>query len=544
MFTNLEWDNIDCLEETLTGEGTTHRVNGIAVQPRVYGPQLPCAELPAITKRKQRTITHEVQPLTTYIAGERVGPQVLHASDDTNNFHKEAEKARKKDLVWLAARRTDAEDHQRVPSWTGFNIATRSEEPVFKDVVAYLPTINVPATELTTVNEILRQSEDIRRRLNLQEVVVVMDQALYAKACEVTWKNRDVYDYIILRLGTFHTICNLLSIIGKRFQDAGLRDICIEFGILAEGSVSSVIEGKMYNRAVRVHKYIYEALLRLIWKQLIPWVSANHANKVCDVRLVEAEVDGMAEALSQEQLDTILGSHSLLQVYQLWDQYLQYLRTENGDLSAFWMSYIDIVEDVLLGLIRASREGNWLLHLHAIRQMIPWCFAYDKINYARYLPVYYAEMTNLPSEHPDVYSNFMAGKFAVQLAEESPFGRIPVDQTTEVTVNKDTKTSGGVTKFSLKTGAVNRFYMTAEYRCSFLARLRDMVQVKRPSYHHDELLSTRKVKDEKAVTAVESLIESWSNPFVESKQLVSISPATEAPEDVTLDLMRAREIGE
>ena len=71
--------------------------------------------------------------------------------------------------------------------------------------------------------------------------------------------------------------------------------------------------------------------------------------------------------------------------------------------------------------------------------MIPWCFAYDKINYARYLPLYYAEIMNLPSEHPDVYGNFMAGNFAVQLAEGSPFGRIPVDQATEVTVNTDTK---------------------------------------------------------------------------------------------------------
>ena len=103
------------------------------------------------------------------------------------------------------------------------------------------------------------------------------------------------------------------------------------------------------------------------------------------------------------------------------------------------MSYIDIVGDVLLGLIRASREGNWQLHLYAIRDMIPWCFAYDKINYARYLPVYYAQMINLPSEHANlpseyrnVYSNFMNGKFSVQ-----PFGRIPVDQTTEVTDNKD-----------------------------------------------------------------------------------------------------------
>ena len=33
VFTNLAWDNIDRLEETLSGQGTSHRVNGIAVQP-------------------------------------------------------------------------------------------------------------------------------------------------------------------------------------------------------------------------------------------------------------------------------------------------------------------------------------------------------------------------------------------------------------------------------------------------------------------------------------------------------------------------------
>ena len=28
-----------------------------------------------------------------------------------------------------------------------------------------------------------------------------------------------------------------------------------------------------------------------------------------------------------------------------------------------------------------------ILHLNAIRSLIPWCFAYDKVNYARYLTV-------------------------------------------------------------------------------------------------------------------------------------------------------------
>ena len=75
--------------------------------------------------------------------------------------------------------------------------------------------------------------------------------------------------------------------------------------------MSSVIKGKMYNRAVRVHKYIYEALLRLTWKQFIPWVSANLANKVSQVRKVVAKVNEMAEAVSQEQFDSILHSQPL-----------------------------------------------------------------------------------------------------------------------------------------------------------------------------------------------------------------------------------------
>ena len=75
LFTNLTRDNIDRLEETLTGEGTTHCVNGIIVQPQVYGPHLPTAVAPVIEKQKQRTITQEVQPINPYISGGRVGPQ-------------------------------------------------------------------------------------------------------------------------------------------------------------------------------------------------------------------------------------------------------------------------------------------------------------------------------------------------------------------------------------------------------------------------------------------------------------------------------------
>ena len=37
VFITLAWDNIDRLEETVSGEGTSHRVNGIAVQTKIVG---------------------------------------------------------------------------------------------------------------------------------------------------------------------------------------------------------------------------------------------------------------------------------------------------------------------------------------------------------------------------------------------------------------------------------------------------------------------------------------------------------------------------
>ena len=135
-------------------------------------------------------------------------------------------------------------------------------------------------------------------------------------------------------------------------------------------------------------------------------------------------------------------------------------------MAAFWVSYIDIAE-ILLDLVRASREGDWLLHLSAIQRQIPWCFAYDKQNYARYLPVYYNEMTQLPESHPEVHDHFMNGGFSVQLGGKNPFGKIPIDQTIEETANKDTQTAGGTKGFSLKPGAVSRYYITAEYHSGF-----------------------------------------------------------------------------
>ena len=89
-------------------------------------------------------------------------------------------------------------------------------------------------------------------QLGQHDVIVVFDQAIYAKALEVLWQNNDQFQRLVVRIGSFHTICAFLAAIGKRFGDAGLADVLVESGIVASGS--GVIEGRHYNRAVRTHK--------------------------------------------------------------------------------------------------------------------------------------------------------------------------------------------------------------------------------------------------------------------------------------------------
>ena len=69
VFTTLAWDNIDRLEETISGEGTSHRVNGIAIQAKVIGPQ-PLKIAPSISKKKKRSIDTAALMLPTYNPGQ------------------------------------------------------------------------------------------------------------------------------------------------------------------------------------------------------------------------------------------------------------------------------------------------------------------------------------------------------------------------------------------------------------------------------------------------------------------------------------------
>ena len=84
-------------------------------------------------------------------------------------------------------------------------------------------------------------------------------------------------------------------------------------------------------------------------------------------------------------------------------------------------------------------------------------------------------MLTIETSHPEIYQEFKKGNFSVQLSETNPFGRCKPGRVIETTINKDSKTPGGLTGSSTKTNAVDRWAINASYRASLYSHLQEFL---------------------------------------------------------------------
>ena len=245
----------------IVGHGTTYHVNSILEQPGSFGETTSMKCLSVCTKHGRRSF----QSLTggtiqDYYSGHRVGPEKLQLLNCPQQDFLMADQEQLC-LSWIMCRKFYKD--QYIPSWSGYNICIRSSEVILESSLSYFECINTRATDISTINEMLEQALKMKASLNIKSIVCVFDQSIFAKAMEIKWKEpRKSHDCLIM-LGTFHIIMMFMAVIYKWFKDAGLRDLIIQLGLLAEGSVDQVLSGKMYNRGVRVYKLMYGALFSL-----------------------------------------------------------------------------------------------------------------------------------------------------------------------------------------------------------------------------------------------------------------------------------------
>ena len=100
IMTMLAWDNIDRLEETLFGSGTSHRVSGIAVHVTHFGPSLPPPPGIVQARTRKRSIYTSVSSIippcnATDCCGPRARAFVEVTAEEI------LAEAKKKNLLWM-----------------------------------------------------------------------------------------------------------------------------------------------------------------------------------------------------------------------------------------------------------------------------------------------------------------------------------------------------------------------------------------------------------------------------------------------------------
>jgi hypothetical protein len=368
--TTLVWDNNDFAEHTLTGANTSHHTNGILVQPfRSQHTSEQRTDLPKRPKSLQ-PVNIQIEP---FYMNKKMGPSNLKSHEQLLNQCRQKSTATKlQDLAYIGIKSVGMDNGIPLPGWTEYNKQIQQLECLPKSAIHYLPVIESSPTELQTVNHILQESLKLADRLRLDAITVVFDQAIYSKAQQIRWQNPVLEKRLIVRMGEFHTVMCFLGVIGKRFKLSGLEDLLVEAQVVVVGSLNGVMSGSNYNRAIRAHKILFEALsvlqLQEFLQQLPLTKQENYANLLRNIyELYTTEQRVISQKLSQLQ-----------------SEFAEYTRSKSESYPTYslWNSYLDMVQ-ILLSFTRATRESNWDLHLATLRQMLPWFFAYDRYNYAR-----------------------------------------------------------------------------------------------------------------------------------------------------------------
>ena len=104
-------------------------------------------------------------------------------------------------------------------------------------------------------------------------------------------------------------------------------------------------------------------------------------------------------------------------------------------------------------------------------------FVINRHNYARNLSYYFISMLNLQDSHPSIYQYLKYDWFTASISG-LPFSKIPCDQIIEITINRSSKSTGGLSGKTEKVGAsekwirINQIMATLREHLDYVIRKR------------------------------------------------------------------------
>ena len=274
-----------------------------------------------------------------------------------------AKRARETDFAFLQ----DVLISEDCPEFNGYNARlnrVHGQASMPKTKASYLPLIDMTPSDPNTMMTALAEAQRQTAQSGQDFTVFTCDQQLYRVAMKVIWAYPEKIVKVVLRLGGMHTLMSFVGSVGTLMAETGLTDV-MEAAFAGTGKM---LTGKKFPQNVRALRMVVEELLRRT-------IEGNNFQSMHDLMSFLEDISSRSKT------------------------------------AKLWIDCLVKPVFVMMMYIRGEREGEWTLHLQAVKLMLPYFFAAGHVNYARYGLYYLRTMESLPSPVLDL---FMKGQHVMR----------------------------------------------------------------------------------------------------------------------------------
>ena len=516
-------DNVDFGIDTPDGKKQLH---GTAMV--VYQEKSATKTVPVKIERTTSFVKKSSRPLyeVTYCPEPKRVNKIWMDASPSFVHENEVAVAAKSDLAFSMMKSVETLQLQ-IPTWSSYNslLGTGLKETWIQT----LPLLSGSPTDWSNLYTALKIVQGINTFSSPgKKTIVSMDMQLYAY-CMQLQSDSAIHDQFVFRTGELHIVFAMIKSIGKYIDSSGLDQIFIEANIYGPATMEQIKGGKHMKRSVEAFMSMYTALFHLYVEQIM------NENPMLEKEVREALIDAVnnIENFRSRESSQLIANHDLLQEFLDSKNFLEVQARFDSSLQNignFLRNFMKMVENLIL-FIRASREGNWKLHLASLDSFVKYFFAHDLHNYARYIPIYLAEMCSLEESEPEIWQYLDAGNFSIQKTKV-PFTAIGADHALEQE-NRSMKVSGGIVGIGNNQAALDQYFLIAPHLKRIIQSFYNHLKISKDlkNRQHYQLTDSTNHRMFTNVVEIKKILISHDVNFEESTSLCNLTTKSVMPAD-------------
>ena len=396
-------------------------------------------------------------------------------------------------------------------SWAAYHASHGTECEIVPGITSLLPLF----TEDSKAAAMIRHSMDVIKNavqhVNIDQIpVITFDQPLYTLAKQIQWNWPDIYGehHFVIMLGGFHTEMTFLKCLGNWLAESGWTNAITQAQIASSGTADSLLKESHVTRARYAHQVTASSLHLLL-------------------RDAFAKYHG---GVPEE--------HTLN--FENWVS----KRIKESPHFQYWHITLHL-ELLVLIFVRSIREGNFPLYVESLTKFVPWLFALNHTNYARWLPVHIQDMATLQTKLPEIFSHFVSGNFVIHKTQRK-FSAISIDQAHEQN-NALIKGDGGAVGLTENPAAFQRWMTAGPELARVVTEFEENMKSpqKQPTTKHHEQTKGMQSSFYQDVKELVKVIEEMGNPYLdETEELLVLDNKEVASPDVLRSLQIIEKCGQ